>query len=367
MIGFAGFQLADLDRWVFETPEAFWLLGLVPVLVWFAFWRTMRSPLGFSSASRLASAPTTWRVKLRHVPLILRTAALVLLVVAVARPREGQDRTRTVTNGVAIMAVIDRSLSMTERLRYGDERPTRFGVVKRVLRDFIAGDGEELAGREGDLVGIVQFARLADTQAPPVQDHDTVLSILDSLELAPRTQLEAGTSIGEALALAAARLESLTDQLQTAEQRMAADDGFVDPEIDEKGDPDFVINSRVVILLTDGDEKTGDIPALEAAKLCAEWDITVYTIGIGNEFGRFGFDESTLRRIADMTGGLYRRATDGDSLRAVYQEIDSLEKTEVRSLSFTTYREWYHVPLALALALLAFEAAVSALVLRRTG
>jgi Ca-activated chloride channel family protein len=287
----------------------------------------------------------------------------VLLVLAASRPREGQDRTRTVTNGVAIMAVIDRSLSMTDGMEYRGQTLTRFGVVKRVLRSFIVGDGEDLPGRAGDLVGIVQFARLADTQAPPTPSHDTLLRILDSLELAPRTSLEAGTSIGEALALAAARLERLGDQLATAEQQAAMDDGFADDE--PIGDPDFVINSKAIILLTDGDEKTGDITALEAAALCAEWDITVYTIGIGGAGGRYGFDESTLRSIAEQTGGLYRRATDGDSLRSVYAEIDSLETTEVRSLSYTTYREWYAVPLALGLGLLVLEVLLGSLVLRR--
>jgi Ca-activated chloride channel family protein len=361
------FEEIEFGSLFFETPGVLLLLAVPPVCA-FVWWvRSARSPFAYPADARAFAVPATWRVRLRWLTAALRLLALTLLIIAAARPREGVGNVRTVTNGVAIMAAIDRSYSMTDGMVLDGEQTTRFEAVKRVFREFVAGNGEDLPGREGDLIGIVQFARLADTQAPPIRTRETLLTILDNLELAPYTMLEAGTSIGDAIALAAARLESVETQLGAAETGPGDPDAPVDLGPALATDPDFVINSKIIILLTDGDERSGRTRALEAAALCREWGIKVYCIGIGNPGTRFGFDEDIPKRIAEMTGGLYRRATDADSLRAVYAEIDALEKTEVQQLDYTTYREWFWLPAFAAALLLALELGFSTLVLRRAA
>lgn len=357
----------DYSTLFFETPGVLMLIAVLPLLAFVAAIRAGRLPFAYPIGVRAAAVPATWRVRFRWLPLALRVAGLSLLIVAAARPREGVGNVRTVTNGVAIMAVIDRSWSMTDEMVYDGEPMNRFETVKRVFREFVAGNGADLPGRAGDLIGIVQFARLADTQAPPIRTRDTLLGILDDLELAPYSSLEAGTSIGDGLALAAARLESVEDQLGRVEAAAVERGVPVDLGPGSPTDPDFVINSKIVILLTDGDERSGRTRALEAAELCAQWGIKVYCIGIGSPGTRFGFDENVPKRIAEMTGGIYRRATDADSLRAVYAEIDRLEKTEVQELSFTTYREWFWLPLGMGLVLLGLEAVLVGLVVRRAA
>jgi Ca-activated chloride channel family protein len=337
----------------FGAPWAFWLLVLVPVMVWAAVFRATRAPVAMPSAGRAAGGGRGVRARLRHLPAVLAAAAAVCLIAALARPREGIGQTRTITKGVAIMACVDRSWSMTDRMDFGDRRLSRFEVVKEVFREFVEGNGESLPGREGDLIGIVKFARFADTACPPVQTHSTLLRILADMELAPFSQLEAGTSIGEATALAAARLE-------TVEEFLTGGGG-------EPVDPDFELTGKVIILLTDGDEKTGRTRALEAAEIAAGWGIRVHAIGIGEPGGRFGFDEATLRGMAERTGGIYRRASSADSLRAVYREIDLLEKTEVRSISSTSYDEFFWWPLACGAALAGASALAGPLLVRRTA
>ncbi len=334
----------------FASAWALWLLALVPVAAWLMVWRGWRAPVAYSDGSRIGGVGATWRVRLRHVPVVLRTLGLILLVLAAARPREGVGEVRTITRGVAIMACVDRSWSMTAEMGFGDERLQRFDVVKRVLREFVEGNGEELQGRQGDAVGIVKFARYADTACPPVRTRSTLLDILDDLRLAPYTQLEAGTSIGDATALAAARLERLEASLSRGQ-----------------GDPDFVLTGKVIIMLTDGDEKTGTTRALEAAELAAEWGIRIHAIGVGSPGGRYGFDEATLRGMAERTGGIYRRATDAGSLREVYAEIDALEQTEVTEVSTTNWEEWFWPFLAAGLGCFALGVLLQETVFGRAG
>lgn len=351
-----------LPRVEFGAAWALWLLALVPVVWWCVVWRSGRAPVGYSSAVLARAAGGTWRVRLRRLPLVLTCLGLVLLVVAGARPREGIGETRTITRGVAIMACVDRSWSMTDTMRFGDESMSRFEVVKRVFREFVEGNGEGLPGRAGDLIGIVKFARLADTACPPVQTHSTLVRILEDMELAPHNQVEAGTSIGDATALAVARLETVAAYL-TAD----GDVGIGGVEPGETADPDFVLTGKVIILLTDGDEKTGRTRALEAAALAAEWGIRIHAIGIGSPGGRFGFDEATLRAMAGETGGIYRRATSADTLRAVYEEINSLEKTEVQTLNSTSYEEWFGVPLGGGIVSMVGSLLLGQLVFRRVA
>lgn len=248
--------------------------------------------------------------------------------------------------GVALMMVVDRSASMGLTMNFQGVRQKRIDVVKGVFTEFVAGNNREFKGRPQDLIGLVTFARYPDTICPLVGIHDTLIKLVDMIELA-QERWEGGTAIGDGLALGAARLKKAEDELAVRNKGQI--------------DPDFTLKSKAIILLTDGDENFGETRADAAAQLCKEWGIKVYAIGIGDDRGGVvdtaagpvriprggGFDESTMRRIAEITGGRYWRATDGESLRGVYAAIDLLEKTEIRSIEYTSYNERF-MPWALA-------------------
>jgi len=390
------------------NPEALWLLALVPLVVWLSSRRAGRAAVTFSSLALAEAAGRTLRMRVAWLPVVLRAGALAALVVALARPQSGTGEVRTIARGVAIMLVVDRSYSMVEPMMYQGENLSRIGVVKRVLRDFVLGDGKSLGGRREDLVGLVTFARFADTVAPLSRTHDVLASLIGTIQLTGQSSYESGTAIGEGLALAAARLRRAElDLAAMAEGRasgpagaeeaaarakeLGGDDGDEASEepagpartASVAGEPDFTIKSKAIILLTDGDENTGDISGVQAARLCAEWGITIYAIGIGagggdtttvqtpfgtrqvfNPMG--GVSEAKLRQIAEITGGKYFIASDGESLRRVYQAIDELEKTEIQSVEFTTYKERFWWWAAGAAALLGCELLLGATVLRRS-
>lgn len=347
----------------FESPMAFLLLALIPALLWLRTRRRRRASVRFSSTDHASRSGASLRLRLRAAPAALRTVALVLLTVALARPQRGRERVRDVSRGVAIQMVVDRSGSMAAEMDFRGKRLNRLDVVKAVFRDFVLGNRRDLPGRPNDLVGMIAFARYPDTVCPLTLAHGAVLPFLDSVKLAQRRE-EDGTAIGDALALAAARL-------RTAEQTLARQ-----RDVDDS----YEIKSKVVILLTDGENNRGKRDPLQAAELAAKWDIKVYTIGVGGgdavtsirtPFGVYkvpagrGVDSSALRTIAETTGGLYREAHDAESLQAVYREIDRLERSEVESVRYVDYREVFLPFACAALALLAIEIALSGTVFRR--
>lgn len=342
----------------FESPWAFLLLLLLPLMWWWmVHLRRRGTALQYSSLLRPGPVGSSWRTRLAFLPGLCRTLAFVALVIALARPQTGIGEVRTSARGVAMMLVVDRSWSMSDPMRYRGESASRIDVVKRVSSDFIRGDGDALDGRPEDLIGLVTFGRFADTVCPLVRIHDVLVDLIQQIQLAHPQSIDAGTAIGEGLALAAARLRQAEDDLSRRNE--------------VERDPEFQIRSKAIILMTDGDENMGDIEAEEAAALCREWGIRVYAIGIGSDEQRmetvqtiFGprrvptgypFREEALRRIAEITDGRYFAATDGDALREVYRTIDELEKTEIESREFTNYYEAF-MPWALsALALIALE------------
>lgn len=351
----------DISR--LESPEALLLLVvLVPAAIFAGARR--RPALRFSSMMVFEATSPTLRVRLAWIPTALRVLGLVCLAVALARPQHGRGETRVKAEGVAIMAVVDRSWSMTERMAYDGQQMSRIDVVKRVFREFVEGNGEDLEGRAQDLIGLVAFARYADTVCPLVRSHDVLSDLVDTVELVNPTQnnYEAGTAIGEGLALAAARLEKAEQELARAQE-------------EEGVDPDFTIKSKIIILLTDGDENMDEIPARAAAQFCKELGIKVYAIGIagGGEGGRgfFGrprypFDGRTIREVAQITDGLYRVVESGDALRDVYEEIDRQEKTEIESIEYTSYDERFVAWAALGAGLIVLEILLGSTLLRRS-
>jgi len=241
---------------------------------------------------------------------------------------------------------------------------TRLDVVKRVFRDFVLGS-DKLRGRPNDLIGMVAFARYADTVCPLTLAHGALDPFLDSVQLVQRRE-EDGTSIGDALALAAARLQKAEETLRE--------------QVREEGRKAYEIKSRVIILLTDGENNAGKRTPLQAAELAADWDIKIYTIGIGGgdavatiqtPFGaykvptRSRIDEGTLKAVAEATGGIYRRADSAQALEDVYDEIDELERSEIESIRFMDYEERFTGWALAALLVLVAETALRCFVFRR--
>ena len=326
----------------FASPYCLWLLTLLVPLTVYYVWRTMQggASIRLSSVDGLAGAPKTLRYWLRHLPFVLRLAALALAVVALARPQGIEQNARTNTEGIDIMLAVDVSGSMLAR----DFKPDRITAAREVAGSFIA-------DRYGDRIGIVVFAGEAFTQSPLTTDQGTLQTLLGRIRSGV---IEDGTAIGNGLATAINRLR----------------------ESDAK--------SKVVILLTDGVNNRGAIAPLMAAEIAKGQGIKVYTIGVGtmgmapyptvdiygNPDGgtvkaKVEIDEKTLREIARITGGEYFRATDKAKLEAIYEQINRMEKSKVEISEYTTYHELFLGWLLGGLALLLAEFLLAHLVLKR--
>ncbi len=338
----------------FSDP-LFLLLALVAPLV-FLRARRLAATLTYSSLSLVESARSSLRARLSWLPAALYALSATALAVALAGPRTGDAVSQVKREGIAIAMVVDRSSSMEARdFVRGDTSTSRLDVVKRIFRDFVAGGGTLVAGmragRPDDLIGLVSFARYADSLAPLTLDHGNLLAILDEIET-PTEQSEDGTAVGEGLALAVERLR----RLETA--------------------------SKIAILLTDGVNNAGEIEPLQAADLAARFGIKVYTIGAGytgfapypvrRADGRVSLrriaveiDETMLQQIAQRSGGRYFHATDEEGLREVIEEIDRLERSEVSEVRYLEYEHHFAPFVAVALASLAAAALLASTWLRR--
>jgi Ca-activated chloride channel family protein len=361
----------------FYSGWLLWSLVLVPVLGWWMLRTRSGAAVRFSSLASFRSCPVSWRVRLRPLLIIARLACLALLIVALARPRKGTVISDVPTEGVAIEAVVDRSGSMRAEMDYSGEKLSRLEVVKRVLADFIKGDAKEFQGRAGDLIGLVTFARYADTVCPLVHGHTVLLEFLKQTRNV-EMESEDGTAIGDALALAAARLKKAEEEIVRRQAGLGAA-GLQDANAVPSGSPSFQIKSKAIVLLTDGRHNAGQYDPLSAADLARQWGIKIYTIGIGSSqsfstvqtlFGTMRvpaqdeLDEGLLQAIADKTGGFYSRADDAQSLVKIVERINSLEKTSVRSqvIQYAECFQWWTWP---ALAVLLAEIMASCTVFRK--
>ena len=325
----------------FESPWMFLLLLAIPLAMLWSWKRGGRASVRFSSIAAAKAAGTSLRQNLLLVPTFLRIAALVLLTVALARPQMGTERVRDVSRGIAIEMVVDRSSSMGADMSFRGRGSNRLEVVKNVFEEFVAGEGD-LPGRPNDLIGMITFARFPDTVCPLTLSHGTLRELIGGVELVQQRP-EDGTAIGDALALAAARL-------RTAEETLERKSGETQ---------EYEIKSKIIILLTDGENNSGKRSVADAGELAKKWGIKVYTIGVGDDrqmntgFGVFtvpkqpGIDDKALKALAEETGGIYRMATDAKSLVDVYAEIDELERSEIQALRYLDYRELF-TPFALA-------------------
>ena len=316
----------------FVSPEWFWLLALVPVMVfWFWYSRRRHNAEWNMPALNAADRGTNFWSLAKSFLWVLRLAAMVLIIIALARPRYVDQSTRIKTSkGIDIVMAIDVSASMLAR----DLTPNRLEALKEVAARFIN-------SRPNDRLGLVEYAGESYTKTPLTSDKTLVLSALKSIEY--NTIIEGGTAIGMGLATSVNRLK---------ESRA---------------------KSKVIILLTDGVNNSGFIDPRTASELAVEFGIKVYTIGLGSNGlalspvgmrpnGQFQYgkvtveiDEALLQEIAQTTGGLYFRATNNSKLGEIYDEINKLEKTEVEEFKYQQYDEGYRPLILVALGLLLFE------------
>jgi Ca-activated chloride channel homolog len=318
-----------MSEWA--NPWAFAGLLIIPVMIAWYWWRQLhlRSTVTFPSTRTLKPLMGRYRPALRHIPFILRIAAISLLILAVARPRAALDEQIIHAEGIDLVMAIDISTSM---LAEDLEPRNRLEAAKMVAKEFIN-------GRVSDRIGLVMFAGEAFTWAPLTLDYEVLSGLMDKVAAGT---VEDGTAIGKAIAVSANRLRG--------------------------GDAE----SRVMILLTDGVNNVDQPDPLTAAGAAAELGIKVYTIGVGTRgtarapvrTQRGGvtyrnvevrIDEDLLRQIADLTGGQYFRATSTETLRAIYDQIDQLERTEVEIEHIRNWRELFYLYAIIAFFLLLLE------------
>jgi Ca-activated chloride channel family protein len=349
------------------------LLALIP-LIWWAYFNPRRRPaIRFAGVRRLQSGQSDRSRRLRLALPLVRSLAIALIILAIARPQKADEQTRVQTEGVALQIVIDRSGSMGQQdfVDPNGRRQSRLDAVKQVVRGFVEGDGGRLKGRPDDLIGLISFAHYADTDSPLTHDHQHVTRALEDIAL-PTTRDEDGTAIGDALLLATERVRNISRRFQ--------------------GNDAFQIKSRAIVLLTDGEQNRGKYEPLQAAEAAASLGIKIYTIGAAADYqeqltgGLFlqprtmrvpvEINEELLEKVAKKTGGNYYRARDTNSLTEIYADIDRLERSAIDEERYYLYDElaykWSDFgalklppPLLVALVLLGLEVVLANTRLRR--
>jgi len=323
----------------FEWPWALAALLLLPLLAW----RQRRLNPPTLVFNRTAILPRSPRQKFLRLPAALRLAALALLIVAAARPQTGAKPFRDISRSIAIQVLIDRSSSMRHTdFLYGRGAATRLDVVKALSLQFIFGNHRDLPGRPSDMIGLIEFAGDPVTLSPLTLSHDHLSSLIRNIQ--PARGDEDGTAIGDAVALAAARFKEAET---TAGQ----------------------LKSKVIVLLTDGQNNMGARTPAQAAALAKQWGVRVYAIGISPGVADSRYDrmiETGLDELGEETGGLSRMVESGAALVDVYKEIDRLEPAEVTAPRYTGGTAWFGALTLAALCLIAAEAAIAQTWLRRS-
>ena len=324
---------------VFANPTYLYLLLLlVPLIGWYIYklHKSQASLQVSSSEAFQLPGTSSWKVYMRHLPFVLRMLAIALLIVVLARPQSTNSWQNSSTEGIDIVMAMDISTSMLAE----DLKPNRLEAAKDVAASFIN-------GRQNDNIGLVVFAAESFTQCPVTIDHGVLLNLFKDIQ--PGI-IQDGTAIGLGLANAVSRIK------------------------------DSQAKSKVIILLTDGVNNTGEIAPVTAAEIAKTFGIRVYTIGVGTQgeapypiptaFGvqyqnvPVEIDEQVLKQIASTTGGQYFRATDNSSLKEIYSEIDQLEKTKISVQEFSKKQEEYKNWALLVFALLLIEVLLRNTVLR---
>jgi len=327
------------DGVTFAYEWVLYFLFLIPLLLTWYFLRGMKnqSSVTYSSLNIFKDVPSTFRERLRHLPVFLRVIAIGLLIIALARPQNFTSGKNVSTEGIDIAMVLDISGSMLAE----DLKPNRLEAAKIVIDEFVE-------GRVSDRIGLVVFARDAFTQCPLTIDY----SVLRNLLLDIRSgMIEDGTAIGNAIANGVNRLK----------------------ESDAK--------SRIIILLTDGVNNSGEVDPISAAEIAKTFGVRIYTIGVGTRgeapypvktpFGTryqmipVEIDEEVLQQIAGITDGQYFRATNNRALQNIYEKIDELEKTKIEITSYKNASELFYGWLGLGLLFILVELGISRTIFRK--
>jgi Ca-activated chloride channel homolog len=312
----------------------FLLISIVPLIAWYIIkLRKTQATFHLSTASAFDNIPSGWRTRLRHLSFFLRLISIILIIIVLARPQAVDSWEKSDTEGIDIIMALDVSGTMLSR----DFKPDRMEAAKKVAAEFVN-------DRQKDKIGLVIFAGESFTQCPLTVDHRILLNLLKEVKFG---MIEDGTAIGLGLANSVNRLKNSKTK------------------------------SRVIILLTDGSNNRGQIAPLTAAELAKSYGIRVYTIGVGSRgtapapvqtpYGiRYqnvpvDIDEHTLTQIASITGGEYFRATNNESLKKIYNQIDKMEKYRINVNKITKRQELFLPFALLALGLILLE-----LILRRT-
>lgn len=309
----------------FESADWLYLLfGLIPFIIWYIYKESRSSAtIRISYTGQFEYIKKTYKYYLRHFPFVLRVLALMFLILALARPQSENSWQDITTEGIDMVLALDISGSMLAQ----DFKPDRLEAAKNVAIKFIN-------GRPNDRIGLVVFSGEAFTQCPVTIDHAVLINLFKDVKSG---MIEDGTAIGLGLGTAINRLK------------------------------DSKSKSKVIILLTDGVNNTGEIAPLTASDMAKTYGIRVYTIGVGSigtapypvqtPFGtqyqnmEVKIDEAVLKQIANSTGGDYFRATDNTSLEKIYEKIDTLEKSKIDVKHFSKKKEEY-MRFAIAAALL---------------
>jgi len=325
-------------NWQFAHPYLL-LIALVVPAMWLMNWRrnSLHHGIASSTPSRIRAAGSSLRTNSSWIPACLISLALCGMVIAIARPREVLDTQTSSKNTIAIELVIDRSGSMDERVIFDGYETNRLEAVKTVVERFVVGNDTNLSGRTGDLLGLIVFGTYADTLMPLTQSHDVLTQAIRKIEL-PVSQRERDTAIGDALMLAIARLKATEDAM-----------------IARAKDHEVELKSKAIVLLTDGENRTGTYSPREASELAAQWGVKIYIIGIRGGNGRRsifggnprGDNDRKMEEVAEITGGQYWGVNQLDELELVYAKIDQLERSTIEITESTHYRELY-APFALA-------------------
>lgn len=324
---------------VFKYSWVLYSLFFLPFLIWWYFKNYSKKDVEFhySSFNFFKGFSPSIKERLIHLPFILRILSLILLIIALARPQSFLSGKNVLTEGIDIVMNLDISSSMLAE----DLKPNRLEAAKKVIAEFIS-------NRQYDRIGLVIFSKESFTQCPMTIDYNVIKDLLREIKSGI---IEDGTAIGNAIANGVNRLK------------------------------DSKSKSKVMILVTDGVNNSGEVDPLTAAEIAKTYGVKIYTIGVGT-YGQapypiptpFGIryqmvpveiDENLLQQISNMTGGKYFRATNSNALHEIYQKIDKMEKTKIEITSYSRADEIFHNWAFAGLILLLFELFISKFYLRK--
>lgn len=326
----------------FEYPLILWSLLLVPLLWLKLHSSKIVSQHDYSNTSLLDQLPKSNRQKFSSIIKILYLLALSAIIIACSQPFKRIQHFSKQTQGIAISIVVDVSSSMDFDMKLNGKRKTRMALAKKALQEFVLGDDKKLSGRPNDLISVITFARYPDTLVPLTTAHKALVDMTNEITTSSRPN-EDGTAFGDATALAAAQLHHYESSL---------------------GLEDNTIESKVIILLTDGENNSGNYQPLSAAAMAKKWGIKIYTISIADNQTetlthnsgqkvildtRMESTDWTLQAMAESTGGIFQKANDFQSLQSVYQAINTLEKSSLQRVLFQDKQAVFHLPALFAL------------------